>query len=1252
MSVGHVTKLLLVGVLLLAAPAEAATFVVNTTSDAPDDAVGDGVCQTAEGACSLRAAIQEVAAYPEENDRIAFDIPGEGTHTIVLRSPLPVVPNAVIDGWTQGDSLTRGAPRIEIDGREAGVYASGLQLYLGSVLTGISIYGFGMHAVLLSDAQMLATYVGLDADGEPAPQNRDSAVVMAGGSALGCPVTLTDPLCELPNIISNNRRDAVEVLAPDVTIDGTWIGVGADGTTLVGNGGAGVRLPSTMNSIVSDLRLGGAYPNLIAGNGGAALPMVDAGPLSPKRIEVLQTPMYQNQGGALVMGTASTGFPLNDVGDEDTGPNERLNTPYLKELSLDVAAGQWIVRGVCRARYLDLYVSDSAPDVPAIARGTRAYLGTFDLESSDNTASGTEAYDEEHVGADDARRFEVRVDAKVDHGQLIALARDEDGNTSILSNAIESDALTLDSDGDGIPDAVEIAWGMDPYDVDSDGDTLSDAEEWGDGLMPQDTDGDGVIDALDPDDDGDGIPTKEEIETVGEFVDVDGDGVPAWLDTDSDGDGIPDAVEYALMQEPWDPQSGVQPPWNNVDSDGDGLCDTPLVDSPDCIGGEDLNANGIVDIGETDPYNADTDGDGVCDGPLVALGCTKSEDNCPLVPNPDQEDSVGDGIGDACRCDDESCPEGWKACWADLDGDGFTGTRVLVASDTSCAEHAIDGRALRETDEGDCDDLNPNIHPDAIEVCDGIDNNCNGLIDSEDPQVATLDPGMTGAVDQIVYEDADQDGCGMAGTERYACSLDDPGISTNDIDQDDTDGVCCGNGVVEEGEACDGEELGGATCPPGMFGSPVCNNDPAYADGDGSCTLAVNVGCIAYKTCYADLDGDGFTGTPRTVPEDRDCSSYETEGRPWTDDDQGDCNDHPDDRCAAVSYPGAPELCDGCRNDCDAEYSVPDGADEPWFGEACALEDQSVPACASTGLVCGMTWDGNAPVFEQTCGIVSSEGSTLYFEDADGDGCGNPAVSQVVCDGDDPPEGWVTNAYDLDDTDGVCCGNGIVDEGEACDGDTTQCDALGFASDAPVMCNAHCAWDISSCDNALCGNGVIDVTVGETCDPGLEDAPENCRDNCTYCGDGVIQEMSGETCELDDPACREGSCTYCGDGIVQPEEGEECEPSEGEDGVCAYGETACTYCTETCEIAEGQTSYCGDGIVDEDAGEACDGEEGCGEDCQWETASSDGADAEDGCACATGTNPRMPWMLACVVSMLLLRLRQRRETVFTRPLER
>lgn len=1242
MQIRHLGGLLLFMMLLMASQAAAATYTVNTVGDEEDVVPGDGICRTARGTCSLRAALQE-AAESANPDTILFDIPGDGVHVIVPQSPLPASAFVTINALSQGGENYVGAPLIEIDGRKAGQYASGFQLYLNSTLIGVSSYGFGMHAVVLSESQIVASYIGVHADGSAAPGNRDTAVLLGTGSAIGCPTVQSADVCKLPVVVASQRRDAIEIVGSNVSIDGAYIGISADAQTPMPNQGTAIRIPALISGRVQNVSMGAAYPNIFAHNGGAALQIIDLGAGSPTGIQVQQSAMYQNARGAIVLGSDATGFPLNDLGDLDAGPNTRLNTPYLQSLELDAPRGVWILKGVSRAPYLDVYVADSEPGVAPVERGSRVLLKSFDLES-ENLATGTAHYNVPGIGEDDARAFEVEVPVLAHDTKLIALARDGQGNTSILSDAIAGLDLGADSDGDGLPDALEIAWGLDPYNKDSDGDSLNDKEEWGDGIFPRDTDNDGIIDALDPDDDGDGLPTRFEIETVGPFVDVDGDGLPAWRDTDSDGDGIPDALEYSITHATWDPSSGVQPPWNNVDSDGDGLCDTPLVTSEDCVGGEDWNANGVIDPGETDPYHPDTDGDGVCDGPKTTSLCSAPNDNCPLVPNPDQKDSVGDGVGDACRCDDQVCPAGWTQCWADLDGDGFTGTPILIEGQVNCDEQEYAGRPMSTETQGDCDDTDPRIHPDAIEVCDGKDNNCNGLVDSEDLHVANLDPGQTGAIDQIVYDDKDHDGCGMLGTDRYACALDDLGISTNTIDQDDTDGVCCGNGIKEAGETCDGDDIGDAVCPPGTYGRPVCHNNPDYAQGNGSCTIAANVGCIAYKTCYADLDGDGFTGTPRTVPSHRDCGSYATEGRPWTDTYGGDCNDNPNDRCAKLTYPGAPELCDGCRNNCTASSSQPDGADEAWFAQECELEPgEQVPACAEAGLVCGIHWQDGTPTFEQTCGIATSEASALYFEDADGDGCGNPSVSKVVCEGEDAGEGWVRNAYDLDDTDGICCGNGIVDLGEECDGGTITCAQLGFASEEIATCAAHCAWDISVCDNALCGNGVIDVTAGETCDPLLEDAPENCRTNCTYCGDGVIQDSAGETCELDDPDCRPSTCTFCGDGVVQRDDGEECEPRGDEDVACAYGEKSCTYCDSNCRVVQGEASYCGDGIIDEDAGEACDGEKGCGSDCQWEDKRPKPQGADDaGCQCNAEGNTGWPWMLTCMVGGLLLHLRRRR----------
>ena len=94
--------LLVAAIVLLALPlaalenAHGAAFQVNTTSDEDDAGVRDGVCATANGQCTLRAAIQEANALPG-TDSVGFAIPatdpgfdpGTERSTINLKRTLP-----------------------------------------------------------------------------------------------------------------------------------------------------------------------------------------------------------------------------------------------------------------------------------------------------------------------------------------------------------------------------------------------------------------------------------------------------------------------------------------------------------------------------------------------------------------------------------------------------------------------------------------------------------------------------------------------------------------------------------------------------------------------------------------------------------------------------------------------------------------------------------------------------------------------------------------------------------------------------------------------------------------------------------------------------------------------------------------------------------------------------------------------------------------------------------------------------------
>ena len=130
----------------------------------------------------------------------------------------------------------------------------------------------------------------------------------------------------------------------------------------------------------------------------------------------------------------------------------------------------------------------------------------------------------------------------------------------------------------------------------------------------------------------------------------------------------------------------------------------------------------------------------------------------------------GDGVGAACDCDDSeligfNCSDGCLTFYADNDGDGFGNPNIIRIACTSPAGFVLSGE--------DCDDTNPNINPMALEIPNnGIDENCNGLIDeSNDPITWFLDADGDGFGNPLV------DSLAIAQPRNYV---------SNSMDCDDT----------------------------------------------------------------------------------------------------------------------------------------------------------------------------------------------------------------------------------------------------------------------------------------------------------------------------------------------------------------------------------------------------------------------------------------------------------------------------------
>jgi uncharacterized delta-60 repeat protein len=216
---------------------------------------------------------------------------------------------------------------------------------------------------------------------------------------------------------------------------------------------------------------------------------------------------------------------------------------------------------------------------------------------------------------------------------------------------------------------------------------------------------------------------------------------------------------------------------------------------------------------------SDDDGDGFGDPDSTQMGCeapagfTADSSDCndgdddihpDALERCDGEDNDCDGFTDGADAID---PSTW---YADTDDDGFGDAEIEA---TAC--WAPEGFVADATD---CDDALSGVNPGAVEVCDGIDNDCSGEVDGLD------------AVDLItVYLDGDGDGHGDPAVESIACEAPEFYVAS-DLDCDDTDsaihpdGIEACNGIDDncDGEIDDGTEsaCGEGTCVAGECEMP------------------------------------------------------------------------------------------------------------------------------------------------------------------------------------------------------------------------------------------------------------------------------------------------------------------------------------------------------------------------------------------------------------------------------------------------
>ncbi len=439
----------------------------------------------------------------------------------------------------------------------------------------------------------------------------------------------------------------------------------------------------------------------------------------------------------------------------------------------------------------------------------------------------------------------------------------------------------------------------------------------------------------------------------GEVDTSDGSAVDAEICTngaDDDGDGLVDCVD--------DDCAGSCPEicGNDLDDDGNGAidcldeaCDGSCPEADACGDGRDNDGDLLTDCADTDcrtpdcPEDCTDTRDNDADG---AIDCSDPDCNVESCAElcTDGRDNDADAAVD---CDDEDCdglcPEDC-ADGRDNDLDGFADCndpQCEVACDEDCLDFAdndaddlvdcvdpecaascdadLDGY-LNETHGGDdCDDNDAAVHPDALEVCNGLDDDCNGLTDLDD-----LDLDATTLTK--FYVDADGDTFGDYSLPGAWACVGDPGTAGNKLDCDDANPdisplateVC--DGVDNDCDALrDGSDpsVDLSTAPLWYldadgdgWGDPAvsteaCSQPVGYVDNDDDCDDADGGIGGALVDWYADTDGDGYGAEPSIVVA---CLAP----APDLVSNADDCDD-----TDAMVNPDATEMCNLVDENCD-----------------------------------------------------------------------------------------------------------------------------------------------------------------------------------------------------------------------------------------------------------------------------------------------------------------------------------------------
>ena len=386
---------------------------------------------------------------------------------------------------------------------------------------------------------------------------------------------------------------------------------------------------------------------------------------------------------------------------------------------------------------------------------------------------------------------------------------------------------------------------------------------------------------------------------------------------------------------------------------------------------------------------------------LTPLGCGDKE--------PSGDDSVP--TDDSSPTDDTGEPA------SDVDGDGFTAEAgdcddndaavnpgaaetpyngVDDDCDAASPDDDLDGDGYAKG--ADCNDGDGAVNPGADEVCDGSDNDCDGLVDPD---------GSAGG--GTFFADEDGDGYGDDGVTVEACAAPE--------------------GYVEQAGDCDDGDA---------------SFNPIAVEDD--CTDPTDYNCDG-STGFADADGDGFAACEECDDTDKSVNPGESETCDFLD---NNCDGDVDEGVTSTFYADGDSDGYGDRKNSTESCSAPRG----YVSDATDCDDGDRAVNPKATEVCD-----TKDVDEDCDGLVddadsSVTGTSTFYTDSDGDGYGASSSSssstKKACD---QPSGYSATSDDCDDTDAKInpAATEVEDrEDNDCDGDIDEV-SYTYTHDADIQ---------------------------------------------------------------------------------------------------------------------------------------------------------------------------------------------------------